>query len=488
MGFRFVVIGGGIAGVSCAESLLAHSPDANVCLISPTPIIKAARNVNELTKNLVTFDVTEIPVTEYESKHPNVKVHKCSAVRINTEDKLIFMSNGDKLSYDKVCVCTGARQNVIFPENNRVVGIRDTATAMELDKMLQSSERVVVVGNGGIATELVFQIKNCEVIWAIKDKSISNVFFDGGAGQFFLPFLQRKKDLLKNVETEIPSKRMIYKVSDFNTTDGKTLGGALGPDWHQSLSLTGTNDDICGVNVEYECEVHDLHVRADNCCHLFEAKKASGEHWPLHVKLSNDVSHACDFVISATGVVPNVQVFSDLSCTFALDGGIEVDENMRVIGLYDVYAAGDVCSTTKWPKSPHWHQMRLWTQARQMGLFAAQCMSGHSTQQQNIPLDICFELFAHVTSFFGKKVVLLGNYNAQKNNDNKDNLEFLLRVEMNEEYVKVVLFNGRIIGCVLIGETDLEETFENLILNQTDVSALGENLLDPNVDIADYFD
>ena len=27
--------------------------------------------------------------------------------------------------------------------------------------------------------------------------------------------------------------------------------------------------------------------------------------------------------------------------------------------------------------------------------------------------DFCFELFAHVTSFFGYKVVLLGRYNAQ---------------------------------------------------------------------------
>ena len=47
---------------------------------------------------------------------------------------------------------------------------------------------------------------------------------------------------------------------------------------------------------------------------------------------------------------------------------------------------------------------------------------------------------------------------------------------------------SRMEGCVLIGETDLEETFENLILNQMDLSAFGEDLLDPNVDIEDFFD
>ena len=48
--------------------------------------------------------------------------------------------------------------------------------------------------------------------------------------------------------------------------------------------------------------------------------------------------------------------------------------------------------------------------------------------------------------------------------------------------------NGRMQGAILIGDTDLEETFENLILNQTDLSAYGADLLDSGVDIEDYFD
>ena len=84
------------------------------------------------------------------------------------------------------------------------------------------------------------------------------------------------------------------------------------------------------------------------------------------------------------------------------------------------------------------------------------------------------------------------------------------------EYIKVVLQNGRMVGTILIGETDLEaseiirtilechngtfsllpspplsslqETFENLILNQMDLSPFGASLLDPRVDIEDFFD
>lgn len=48
--------------------------------------------------------------------------------------------------------------------------------------------------------------------------------------------------------------------------------------------------------------------------------------------------------------------------------------------------------------------------------------------------------------------------------------------------------DGRMQGALLIGETDLEETFENLILSQIDLSQFGEHLLDPNIDISDYFE
>lgn len=57
-----------------------------------------------------------------------------------------------------------------------------------------------------------------------------------------------------------------------------------------------------------------------------------------------------------------------------------------------------------------------------------------------------------------------------------------------KEYVKTVMHDGKMVGATLIGETDLEETFENLILNQMDLSSFGEDLLYPGVDIEDFFD
>lgn len=81
--------------------------------------------------------------------------------------------------------------------------------------------------------------------------------------------------------------------------------------------------------------------------------------------------------------------------------------------------------------------------------------------------------------------MVLGKYNAQGLGSDH---ELMLRCTKGHEYVKTVMQNGRMMGAVLIGETDLEETFENLILNQMDLSVYGEDLLNPDIDIEDYFD
>lgn len=63
-----------------------------------------------------------------------------------------------------------------------------------------------------------------------------------------------------------------------------------------------------------------------------------------------------------------------------------------------------------------------------------------------------------------------------------------MRITEREEYVKVITKDGKVRGAVLIGETDLEETLENLILNQTDISHIEDDFLNPQVDLEDYFD
>ena len=61
---------------------------------------------------------------------------------------------GDKYFYKKLCICTGGRPNILA-EHPRVIGIRDTESVQQFKSRLSKARRVVIVGNGGIALELV---------------------------------------------------------------------------------------------------------------------------------------------------------------------------------------------------------------------------------------------------------------------------------------------------------------------------------------------
>lgn len=473
----FVVVGGGIAGVSCAEALAVLSPDASVLLVSASPLIKAATNVQPLTKYLVRFDVEEQDSSCLTQRCPTVQVIHDEVVALHSGSRELVTASGRRVSYGRVCVCSGARPKPTLTGHPIVVTLRDTESVRTLQARVAGARRVLVVGNGGIATELVHEVRGVEVVWVVRHDHISAAFVDAGAAEFLLPTATAaasdsgaSKDA-GDVATPVV-KRMRY--TEASTAPSEGAGAALGPDWHERWQLRGRGEsEARPLRVEYGCEVARLLPGDDT--------------WPAYAELTNGVNLGVDLVVSATGVVPCVQAFARGNPSLRLDedGGILVDEHMRS-SVPGVFAAGDAC-TAGWVHAKHWFQMRLWTQARQMGAYAARCMAAERDGAvEEVLQDFCFEMFTHVTRFFGHKVVLLGLHNGQKLDHGE--WEMMLRAVKGKEYVKLVLQRGRVQGAVLVGDTDLEETFENLILDQVDVSHLGEDLLNPHVDVEDYFD
>jgi hypothetical protein len=280
--------------------------------------------------------------------------------------------------------------------------------------------------------------------------------------------------------------------------------------------------------------------------------------WPLHVTLTNGATWGVDCVVSPTGVAPATGALPPWAGaagapplpTFptpgrfyrAPDGGLLVNPRMQTTGSPHVFAAGDAASVA-WPRAreaggarggpPTWLQMRLWSQARVAGAYAARHMAGAAEDVEADDGGVAFELLSHVTAVMGFKLVLLGAFNgqglgaeaedairasgaaavaaagaavAQKAGAGADaapapapppcatpwgRVEVLLRVTPGEEFIQVVVVGGRVVGALLLGDTDLEETMENLILNGLDVrgpSGDAMNLLDPEVDLEGFFD
>jgi hypothetical protein len=354
---------------------------------------------------------------------------------------------------------------------------------------------------------------------------------------------------------------------------------SLGKDLSSPIAFYPTNPEYPREKSPAGYVTSERHIVSEASSCLPETENPSEEKeidWRIYVKLSSKRVYGVDLVITATGVLPNTDLAVLAGLALAPERphdkgnsyfprGILVDKHMHT-SHPDIYAAGD-CVTCNWSnQSSHWFQMRLWSQARLMGLQVARSMvrdyrlansippslpvgppgipggpptpfsppeqeieghpaqfdslfpptlsntngvgneerppdrGGHAVNPSSIalenaivngcaPLDVHFELFAHVSRFFGFKVVLLGQFNAQ--GLSPDRYDVMVRSSHPGEYIKVVKdrITHQLHGAMLIGETDLEELFENLILTGANVSFLEDVVLDPDTELdAPIFD
>jgi hypothetical protein len=337
-------------------------------------------------------------------------------------------------------------------------------------------------------------LRGLHIIWVMRHAQIGDAFFDLDAAQFLLEELQKERDTVRTPATQgqlapQPSKPTL-PAAQIQTHVGHsrhgTAGHAVGPAW---VKLLPTVHHAAGsITLESDCEVAT--VAHDNATSSEAAASDPGGP-PVTVTLTNGRQYTVDLILAAAGVVP-VLPWVPEHVRRAGDGGLAVDTHMHT-SAPDVFAAGDACTLEWAAPTPQrqWFQMRLWSQARATGVYAAHCMAG---VQRDTGSDMAFELFTHVTRFLGKKVVLLGLYNGQGLElEPHDDLISYSRVTEagggeDATFVRVMLLRGRVQGAVMIGETDLEETFENLILDQLDVGQYGPHLLDPDVELDHVFD
>lgn len=76
----------------------------------------------------------------------------CTKVTVLLQE--LLLSDGNTLPYDKLCVCAGAQPKRVT-DSSRELALRDTQSVQQLCGRLPSARTVMVVGNGGIALELV---------------------------------------------------------------------------------------------------------------------------------------------------------------------------------------------------------------------------------------------------------------------------------------------------------------------------------------------
>ncbi len=156
---NFVIIGAGQAAATLAETLRKRGFEGGITMIGDEPVPPYQRP--PLSKGYLLGDMGLErlflrPATWYEDH--NVKIlTSTSAVKIDTPAKLVSLSNGQALPYDKLALATGAAPHML-PASiggalEGVYAVRNLADVDAMKSEFTTGRRLLVIGGGYIGLE-----------------------------------------------------------------------------------------------------------------------------------------------------------------------------------------------------------------------------------------------------------------------------------------------------------------------------------------------
>lgn len=155
---RYVIIGGGAAGIAATESIRSQDAKSDLLLISDDPHGYYSRPglayylTGELPEDML------FPFNETDFKKLRVRWLKARVTRIYPQAHQIELHNGRLVEYDRLLISTGAsarRMDIPGCELEGVVKLDNLVDARHILKLARKTRAAVVIGGGITALELV---------------------------------------------------------------------------------------------------------------------------------------------------------------------------------------------------------------------------------------------------------------------------------------------------------------------------------------------
>ncbi|HTY47034.1 MAG TPA: FAD-dependent oxidoreductase [Methanomassiliicoccales archaeon] len=206
-----------------------------------------------------------------------------------------------------------------------------------------------------------------------------------------------------------------------------------------------------------------------------DVREIHGEGRVRGVRLADGSDLACEMVIFAKGVRPNVELAR--SCGIKTRHGVEVNEYLCT-SAPNVYCAGDAAEAANIiDGEPAVHA--IWPAAVEQGRIAGMNMAGGKVPYAG-------SLAMNTVDFFGLPMATLGKSTTTAPVKGE---EFMITYDRRKRiYRKVVISQGRVIGVILIGTVEGAGVYSGLMCTRVDVSKVRELLLRKDFDFGKLTD
>jgi NAD(P)H-nitrite reductase large subunit len=188
---RYVILGNGIAGQTCAEDLRKADPEASIVMIAAEkhPLYNRVALPRYLRGQVRREKVFMRTVDDYAAK--NIEIHfETWATQVDVRAKVVRTNRDQEFKYDALLIATGGRPKPPpWPGVNEVAACLGFQTLDDTDAIIEkadASERVLVMGGSFIGYELAEGVsyrKKANVTWIMRGPWFLRYVLDEEGGQ-----------------------------------------------------------------------------------------------------------------------------------------------------------------------------------------------------------------------------------------------------------------------------------------------------------------
>jgi 3-phenylpropionate/trans-cinnamate dioxygenase ferredoxin reductase subunit len=319
----YLIIGGGVAGYSCARTLREAGADGTIALVTrdPDPPYDRTAVSKGYLQGGTQREETMLAPPEWWDEQGVELLTRTSALALDLDARTVKLSNKTTVGFGKLLLATGANIRRLRVDGSDLEGIhyvRALGNADTIRRDVEGAERVVMVGGSYIATEVAASLtalgKQCALVMQ----------------------------------------------------EGVTLERAVGPQ--------------AGRFFQDVLEQHGVEVHGADEVERFEGE--DGRVTAVVTKGGRRI--AADAVVVGAGVMPDVMLAQRAGLEIGERGGVKTDAGLRA-SVDGVFAAGDMAEYESPVHGGDHVRIEHWDVAEQQGATAARSMMGEAAAHDVVP-------------------------------------------------------------------------------------------------------
>lgn len=185
--YKYIVIGGGMAGANAAIEIRKRDPEGSLLIVTREvdkpyhrpPLSKEFWTQPNYPKESIYYDLINDKSIDF--------LTETTVKRIDADSQAIEIENGEVYQYDKLLYALGGDPKWIDgPESERVLAIRTLEDYRALRRLADKGSKVIIVGGGWIGAELAAGLK-------VNDLDVTLIYPNEILNEKRLPLMLAKK-------------------------------------------------------------------------------------------------------------------------------------------------------------------------------------------------------------------------------------------------------------------------------------------------------